>query len=198
MCCRCVHRIINIFRTYIQCTAEDSWECQYVIDLIREVTASGTDYGCSCLHCQIRHDFRNRICHREQDRIFCHGLYHFFRYGSRCGYSDKYICTFQYVSEASCLFFSVGDRCHLCFFFIQTFSAFIDGTLAVAHDNILQSKLDQQFDDRTSGCSCTGHNYFDIFDFSSGKLQCIQQCCCCYNGRSMLVVMKYRNVAAFF
>ena len=76
-----------------QSTAEDAGECDNVVDLVREIAASGADNACPCFFCEIRHDLRNGVSHCKQNSIGIHGSYHLFRHNARSGNTDENIST---------------------------------------------------------------------------------------------------------
>ena len=52
---------------------DQSWEDEYIIDLIGEVTASGSYDSRSCSICIVWHDLGSGICECKNDRLRVHG-----------------------------------------------------------------------------------------------------------------------------
>ena len=65
-CCH-LHFIVDVLCSHIQRTAEDTRECQNIVDLVGEIASSCSHNGCSCCLCQVRHDLRYRVCHWEEE-----------------------------------------------------------------------------------------------------------------------------------
>ena len=123
---------------------------------------------------------------------------HFLCHGSRCGYTDKYVSTLDHICQASFFHVLVGDLSHLLFLFVQSFTAFVDRTLPVTHDHIFQTHADQQFDDRDTGCTCSGSYYFDLINLLSDYFQRIDHGRHRYHCGSVLVIVEDRNITALF
>src|SRR5688572_25174367 len=62
----------NFGYAVIQRPAEDSWEGESVINLVWEITAPSSDYGCAGFFSFIRHYFWQGISHSENDWFFVH------------------------------------------------------------------------------------------------------------------------------
>ena len=69
---RDLHLVVDVACAHIERPAEDARESENVVDLIGEVASPGADDRCTRLLRELRHDLRNGICHREEDRIFGH------------------------------------------------------------------------------------------------------------------------------
>src|SRR5699024_302871 len=69
---------------------------QHIIYLVWKVRSSSTNNFSTCFFCILWQYFWIWICHRKNNRIFIHFLYHFGCQRSANRYADKDICSFDY------------------------------------------------------------------------------------------------------
>ena len=92
--CSCqLHFFRDLCCPPFQGTLEDTGECYDVIYLIWEIASSSTNNPCTGSLCNIRHDFRNRVCHSKENGILSHGRNHFRSNDIRSRYANKDVCT---------------------------------------------------------------------------------------------------------
>ena len=71
------HRFVDGGRAHVEGAAEDIGKAQDVVDLVRVVGAAGADQRVgACLERHVRHDLRNGIGERHDQRPLCHARHH--------------------------------------------------------------------------------------------------------------------------
>ena len=71
------HFFVDCFSLSVQSTAEDIWETDYIINLVRIVGTSGShQYVRTCCHGIFVRDFRCRVSQCEHDRHRSHAAHH--------------------------------------------------------------------------------------------------------------------------
>ena len=190
--------VIDLSRPYVERSPKDSRKCQHIVDLVGKIAAPGGNHRRSARPRFIRVDLRSRICTGKHNGVSGHRPYHFLRYRSRRADADKYIRPNQHVFQAACSFFPVGDPGHLFFYRIHSFRpAFINGAFPVAQDQ-MPDTIGQKQPGYGNGCrSCPVHDHPDFIHFLAHHFQRVHQARQCNDRRSVLVVMKDRNITAF-
>lgn len=100
-CRRKLHFFSNLGRPSFQRSLKDAGESDYIIYLIREIAASGSDYLCACLLGKVGHDLRHRIGQGKENGVRIHGSRHFLGYDTGRGDADEDIRSLQGVCKAS-------------------------------------------------------------------------------------------------
>ncbi|CDE52720.1 uncharacterized protein BN596_00908 [Roseburia sp. CAG:303] len=182
---------------HIEHSAEDPRKCQHIVNLVRIIAPPGCNNSSPRRFCCFRIYLRHRVCTREHNRIFRHGLRHFFCQDIRRTDTDKYICLLYDIFQFSSFSGTIGNLCDFFFYRIHVFcTAFVDCTCPVAENNIAHSIAEQKLCDGNGSSPCPIYCHPDIFCPFLYQFQCIDESCQRYHGCPMLVIVKDRDIAA--
>ena len=193
-----LHLLVDLGGANVQRTAEQAWEGQYVVDLVRVVRTAGADNGSASFFSQSRVDLRGWVSTGKDDWIFGHGLDHILGQDARSGYADKDVCALDDVGQRTGDLLRVRDLRHFSFDRVETVAAFIDGALAVAEDGVRNACGEQQLGDCDGRCASAADNDMNVLDVFADNLQRIDQASQGDDGSAVLVIVEDRDVADFF
>ena len=191
-----LHLFVDRRGLNIQRTAENEGEAEHIVDLIWVVAAPGGDDRIRAHGLGIfRHDFRNGIGHREDDRPVGH-LLHPFRLQRTCtGQAKEYVGTFQ-------RFFEIGCRClHRmgALPLIDIVTSRSDRPGAITDDDVFMPDphgLDQSGTGERAG-PCPVDDHLAVFHFPPGQVAGVDQARGSDDRGAVLVVMHDRDIHAF-
>jgi len=138
-----LHFIVDGGGTAIERTAEDTGECENVVDLVREIRSSRADDSCTGLERELGHNFGGGICHREDYRIGCHTFYHFGGNYAGGADADKDVCTAHCIGEVALFAFAVCPFCYFSLGGVIIGVAVVDDAVAVDHSEVAKSHIEK-------------------------------------------------------
>src|SRR6185295_9799512 len=145
------HRLVDSRSSACKSAAEDAGKREHVVDLVRIVRSARRDY--SYVRSGIlRHDFRNRVRHREYDRLLSHVLHVFYINNAGNGQSEKDIGAFNHVMNSALLVIWVGVLRVPVFYPIHVLSTTsIKGPRLIAADNTFDAGSHDDLGTRDAG-----------------------------------------------
>ena len=192
-----LHLFVDLGGANVQRAAEQAWEGQYVVDLVRVVRTAGADNGSASFFSQSRVDLRGWVSAGKDDWIFGHGLDHILGQNAWSGYADKDVCTLDDVGQRTGDLLRVCDLGHFSLDRVEAVAAFIDGALAVAEDSVRNACGEQQLGDCDGRCASAADNDMNVLDVFADNLQRIDQASQGDDGSAVLVIVENRDVADF-
>ena len=171
--------------------SEDAGEDQRVVDLVLEITSSTSIDESSRFVGFVGQDFRVWVSHGENYAIFVHRLHPFLLQCPSDRNSNKYISPFDHFFQVPWDLAFVGHLWHFSFLSIHSFfSAFVNCTLRIADDDVLDSVVQKKVGDCDTCGSSSIDNNFHILDGCIPQLGSIDESgkgddCC-----SVLVVVE--------
>ena len=198
MCGGNLHRLVDGGRPHIQRAAEQERETQDIVDLIGEIRPARRDNRVRpCGPRYGRRNFGIGVCHRENDRLICHGFHHIGAQGVCRRKPQKHIRANKRFGERA--------RAGLCgmrgFPLIHAFGpALIDDTFPVAHDDIIvrhAHALDQLSAGNRRSASAVANDR-NVLQRLSGERTRVDQPGGGDDRRAMLIIMKDRDVHPLF
>ena len=193
-----LHLFVDLGGANVQRAAEQAWEGQYVVDLVRVVRTAGADNGSASFFSQSRVDLRGWVSAGKDDWIFGHGLDHILGQDARSGYADKDVCALDDVGQRTGDLLRVSDLRHFSLDRVEAVAALIDGALAVAEDSVRNACGEQQLGDCDGRCASAADNDMNVLDVFADNLQRIDQASQGDDGSAVLVIVEDRDVADFF
>ena len=188
------HLFVDVLRTRVQRAAEDAGEAQNVVDLVRVVAAARADDCGAGGDRHVGEDFRNRIGHREDDRILRHRLDHVARHAVRSGEAQEDVGPDHRLGQRA----ERRVDGELLLLRIQIRAALVDDAFAVAHDEILfaGARRDVEAAAADAGRACAVHDEAAVFDLLAQQLEGVHDGGHGDDRRAMLVVMEDRDAHA--
>ena len=178
----------------VQGPSENSRKSQDIIDLVRIIRPSGGHDGGSAFFRFFRHDFRNRITHRENYRVLGHHRNVFGFQKVRSAYPDENVRSFQGVGQSSHFLFLIRYFGNFNFYFGLVFHpAFIDDPFAVQDQDVFRAIFEKQFHDRHSRRPGSGNHYADFFHIFLHDFERVDEPGQNDDRRPVLVVMEHRD-----
>ena len=178
----------------VECTAEDIWETDYVVDLVWIVRTAcwHQDVRAAC-HCVLVADFRHRVGKCEYDRVVVHRAQHILREYVTLAQAYENISTLDSLFQSMNVATVCGKDLLL---FSEVFAVACNHTLGVEHQDIFHLSTESYIELGTTDGSSTGtiDNDFHLGDVLTCNLKRIFQTCCRDDGSTMLVVMHHRDV----
>ena len=182
---------------HIQRAAKNKRKPKDIVDLIGIVgTARGDNGIIPHFGHFFRRDFRVRISHGKDDRIFGHGSHHVGRHRAFDRQAEEGVCAFDGVFQ--CSQFGVG--CVGGLPLIHAFgAACVNHPFGIAHNDVFRSDPEgfRQFDTGDCGGAGAVYDNFNVGKLASGDVARIDKTgggndCC-----AVLVVMKNRDIHDF-
>ncbi len=187
------HRARHRRRAAVQRAAEDEREAQHIVDLIRKVGAPGGDDRIAAYRLdQIRHDLRQGIRERQNQRVGRHCLDHLRLHDTAGGQTEKNIgarADFGQLPHGRVLGKTFLVRIH------QRAAPPIDDSREIGQPYVgdRQAQVDQQIDAGKGLRACPGDRDLDLVDVLADDLQRVQHRRCDDDRRAVLVVMKNQD-----
>ena len=136
---------------FVECAAEYARVRERVINLIREVAAARSDDRCARALCLVRHDFRNGIGERENNRARRHELDVVGSEESFARDSHENIGSGERLSQSASNLARIGKRGEFLFMVIEVCAVRADSACPIEQDDVGNARSMQQFGD--SGAS---------------------------------------------
>ena len=192
------HLVVNARSADIEGASKDIGEAQDIVHLIRIVGAAGRNDRviANFLHV-LRRNLWIGICHGKNDRLIRHRFHHILRDDVFGRQADKHIGADKRLRQVTGVSLDgMGG-----FPLVHTvFSATINDAAAVAHDDILilNAHALNQLDACDGRCARSVYHQFNVAVVPVCQVQGIDEPSRGDNGRSVLVVMKNRNLEFLF
>src|SRR5699024_5179931 len=140
------------------------WKSQDIIYLVWKVRSSSTNNFSTCFFCILWQYFWIWICHRKNNRIFIHFLYHFGCKLSASRYANKDSCSVAYFLDCTFYFLWVRLLSNYFFYVIHSpWTTFINRSLGITHNNIRYTEIFKHFNNCHACCTSTIRNNFYVF-----------------------------------
>ena len=188
-----LHLLVDRGRLDVERAAEDEGEAQHVVDLVGEIRAPGGDDGIGPRSLGfVRHDFRHRVGHGEDDGLVRHLLYPFRLQRPGGGKTEEDVRPDQRFFEAACLGFDGMRALPL----IHVVAPRIDRSGPVAHDHVVVGQA-HALDKRGAGqrrSARSVHDHPAILQLAPRQVHRVQKTGGRDNRRAVLIVVHDRNV----
>ena len=194
---RNLHRVINGGSAHIKRTTENEGKAQNIINLVRVIRTSRRDNAIGPrVACLIRCDFRIRIGHGENDRLWRHGPDHLRRQRTLHGKAEKHIRTIQSLRQRT----RRSGHGMRGFPLIHAFlTATPDHALGVTQDHVFgpHAHCLHQFSTGDGSRTRAIDDKLRRLQIAPSQMAGIDKPSDGDNGSAMLVVMEYRNIHQF-
>ena len=190
-CCFDFHLISYSLDSMLRNSSEDTWEHQRVVDLVFKVTSSAAVNPSSRSFGIFWKNLWNRIGQSKNNAFICHLGNPVTSQSFFLRNSNEYISSNNNIPKLSLFPLKVCDLSNFSFSVIHSFfSSFVDGSLWITNNHILDSILHQKFSNCDTCRSCSIDKDFAFSHILLNNFDCIDQACQSHNCSSVLIIMK--------
>src|SRR5581483_617292 len=191
-----LHRLVDGPRLAVEGAAHDPGKRQHVVDLVRVIGSTRGDDSGVVLN-GFRHDLRRRIGHREHDGVRVHLLYGFRFDEAGTGEADQDVGAREEAVRVAPELRRVRLRRDLLLERVHASRAApVDGSLAVAEDDVARAGRQQDAGARHAGRARAQHDDAYVFNWLLYDLQRVLEGGEDHDGRPMLVIVEDWDVHA--